>query len=283
VPEPPVSSTSFTSSEPPPPGTVERWAWDYVLTTDLDTKLAPPPPPSRWEVSPPVRRIARPGRPASLTLSPHSMKTPGPEALRSPARRAQLVHTFLHHELQAAELMAWAVLAFAGAPRAFRGGLVHIALDEVRHMGLYRDHLASLGHRYGDFPVRDWFWERVPVAPGPAHFVAVLGVGFEGANLDHTARFAERFRAVGDEAGARIQEQVGAEEIPHVRFAWRWLRRWATTPDFARWAAHLPAPLSPVVMRGKPMNRESRRKAGLTDPFLDELAAWAEVPPTAAR
>jgi uncharacterized ferritin-like protein (DUF455 family) len=36
-------------------------------------------------------------------------------------------------------------------------------------------------------------------------------------------------------------------------------------------------------MRGKPMNRESRRKAGLTDPFLDELAAWAEVPPTAAR
>lgn len=260
----------------PPPGTVERWAWDYVRTTDLSLKLAPPRPPERWEASPPARRLAGPGRPAALVLSPHSLKTPGPEALRAPSRRAQLVHTFLHHELQAAELMAWAVLAFADAPRPFRGGLVHIALDEVRHMAMYRAHLAALGHEYGDFPVRDWFWERVPAAPTPAHFVAVLGVGFEGANLDHTARFAERFRAAGDEEGARLQERIGAEEIPHVRFAWRWLRRWAAGADFAAWTAHLTPPLSPLLMRGKPMDRASRRRAGLPDPFLDQLAAWTE-------
>jgi uncharacterized ferritin-like protein (DUF455 family) len=267
--------------EPPLPGTVERWAWDYVLSADLAVKLSPPPPPSRWEVSPPPRRLAGPGRPASFTLSPHAVKTPGPEALRAPARRAQLVHTFLHHELQAAELMAWALLAFPDCPRAFRGGLVRIAQDEIRHMALYRDHMAALGHRYGDFPVRDWFWERVPLAPTAAHFVAVLGVGFEGANLDHTARFAERFRAIGDEAGARIQEQVGAEEIPHVRFALRWLKRWARTGDLSlsTWAAHLPPPLSPLVMRGKPMNREGRRRSGFSEPFLDELLAWTERPP----
>lgn len=263
----------------PPAGTVERWAWDYVLSTDLDTKLSPPPVPSQWEVSPPVRRLDRPGRPPSLVLSAHSTKTPGPEALRSPSRRAQLVHTFLHHELQAAELMAWAVLAFPASPRAFRGGLLHIALDEVRHMALYRDYLATLGHRFGDFPVRDWFWERVPASLTPAHFVAVLGVGFEGANLDHTARFAERFRAIGDEAGAKIQEQVGAEEIPHVRFALRWLRRWTHATDFQVWAAHLPPPLSPILMRGKPLNRESRLRSGFSEPFLAELLSWSERAP----
>lgn len=268
-------------AEAPPLGTVERWAWDYVLSADLDVKLSPPPPPSQWEVSPPPRRIERPGRPASLTLSARSTKTPGPEALRSPARRAQLVHTFLHHELQAAELMAWALLAFPASPRAFRGGLVRIALDEVRHMGMYREHLAQLGSRYGQFPVRDWFWERVPRAATPAHFVAVLGVGFEGANLDHTARFAEKFRAIGDEAGARIQEQVGAEEVPHVRFAMRWLRRWARVGDLSLdvWAAHLPPPLSPLVMRGKPLDRERRLRAGFSEPFMDELSQWAERPP----
>src|SRR2546430_3572368 len=44
----------------------------------------------------------------SLDVVIRSAKSPGPVALRSARRRAQLVHTFLHHELQAAELMAWA-------------------------------------------------------------------------------------------------------------------------------------------------------------------------------
>ncbi len=265
--------------EAPPLGTVERWAWDYVTSVDLAYKLAPPPVPSRWERSPPPRRLAGPGRPASLVLSPHALKTPGPEAMRAPAKRAQLVHTFMHHELQATELMAWASLAFADAPRAFRGGLLHIAMDEVRHMKMYGDYMAGLGAKFGDFPVRDWFWERVPSARTPAQFVAVLGVGFEGANLDHTLRFAERFRAIGDEEGARLQERVGEEEIPHVRFALRWLARWTKADDFGTWVSQLPAPLSPILMRGKPLHREARKRAGLSDGFLEDLAAWTEKTP----
>lgn len=259
----------------PPAGTVERWAWEYVLTTDLATKLAPPPLPPVWESAPPARRIERPGRPASLRIAPHSMKTPGPEAMRAPAKRAQIVHTFLHHELQAAELMGWALLAFPDTPRAFRRGLLKIAMDEVRHMGLYAEYLARIGYQFGDFPVRDWFWERVPRAPGPAHFVAVLGVGFEGANLDHAARFTERFRAIGDLEGARMQETVCAEEVPHVRFALRWFKRFTQSEDFATWAAHLPPPLSPLVMRGAPLNQASRLRSGFSESFLDELARWS--------
>jgi uncharacterized ferritin-like protein (DUF455 family) len=261
---------------PPPEGTIERWAFDYVLSQDLETKLAPPPPPDLWESSPPARRIARPGRPPELKVAARSAKTPGKDAIREPAKRAQIVHTFLHHELQAAELMGWALLAFPETPRAFRRGLVKIALDEVRHMGMYRGYLASLGHRAGDFPVRDWFWERVPKSPSAAHFVAVLGMGLEGANLDHAARFAERFRAIGDEAGASMQEVIGAEEVPHVRFALRWFERFTKSAEFAAWTEHLPPPLSPLLMRGAPMNRASRRRSGFSEAFLDELAQWQE-------
>ncbi|WP_438018452.1 DUF455 family protein [Sorangium sp. So ce315] len=277
-------------SDAPPPGTVERWAWDYVLSTDLEHKLAPPPVPSAWEsdaAPPPPRRIARPGRPAALRVSARAQKSPGPEALRNPARRAQLFHAFLHHELQAAELMAWALLAFPETPRAFRRGLVRIALDEVRHMQLYARYLAAIGHRFGDFPVRDWFWSRVPAAASPAQFVAVMGMGLEGGNLDHTARFAERFRAIGDDEGAALTERVCAEEIPHVRFGVRWFRRFtqpgeATPPgpsDFDAWVRHIPPPLSPLLMRGEPMNRRDRSRSGLTDAFLDALASWTERPP----
>ena len=81
--------------------------------------------------------------------------------------------------IQAAELMAWAILAYPDTPLAFRDGLLKIALDEVRHMRLYRAHIERLGYRVGDFAVRDWFWMRVPTCPDPASFVAVMGLGLE--------------------------------------------------------------------------------------------------------
>lgn len=264
---------------PPPAETLERWAWDYVRSTDLAHKLSPPAPPRGFEEGAPARRLGAPGRPFELKPSSRRFKTPGPEALRSPERRAELVHTFLHHELQAAELMCWAILAFPETPRAFRTGLAGIARDEIRHMALYQAHLGRLGHRYGDYPVRDWFWERIPSAPSPAHFVAAMGMGFEGGNLDHTRRFAERFRAIDDEEGARLQEHVGAEEIPHVRFARSWFSTFTGHDDFTTWLGYLPVPLSPILMRGTPLDRDARRAAGLSEAFLDELSRWHDRGP----
>lgn len=277
---PHATSPSPSAVEPPPTGTVERWAYDYVLSVDLEHKLSPPPPPDVWESPPLPRRILGPGRPAELTVVRRAPKAPGRDALRVPARRAQLVHTFLHHELQAAELFGWALLAFADAPPAFRRGLVKILLDEVRHMGLYREHLARLGCRFGEHPVRDWFWERVPAVPSPASFAAVMGMGIEAGNLDHAARFAERFRAVGDEEGARIAIQIGAEEVSHVAFGLHWFRELTGHDDFATWRAHLPPPLSPILMRGLPLDRVERRRAGFSEAFLDELERYQPEPPS---
>jgi len=261
--------------------TVEAWAASYVLSTDLATKLAPPPVPAAWSDAPPPLRIDRPGRPAQLFPVLRARKSPSIEAMRAPARRAELAHTFLHHELQAAELMAWALLAFPDTPRSFRAGLLGVLKDEVRHMALYRDHLRSLGSDVGAFPVRDWFWERVPSCPTAAHFVALMGIGFEGGNLDHTRRFAERLRAAGDERFAAIEEIIAEEEIPHVRFALAWFRKWTGGDDFEVWRSHLAPPLSPTVMKGSPMHRASRSRAGMSDRFLDALDAW--TPDAAAR
>lgn len=265
----------------PPLGTVERWAWDYLVSRDLQWKLAPPRPPKLWESHAPPRRVEQPGRPPELRVIRRSARTPGPDAIRDPEKRARLLHTFLHHELQAAELFCWTLLCFPEAPRPFKGGLVHIALDEVRHMQMYERHLLSLGFKFGDFPVRDWFWERVPACASPAHFVAVMGMGFEGANLDHAPRFADRLAAVGDKEGAAILRTIELEERPHVRFALRWFRRFLKLEkdeDFGLWIEHLPAPLSPIWMRGSPINRKSRVLAGFSDLFLDELSRWMDRP-----
>ncbi len=175
--------------------------------------------------------------------------------------------------------MAWALLAFPDAPLEFREGLVRIALDETRHMRMYAEHIARLGHRIGEFPVRDWFWTRVPTCRDPASFVAVMGLGLESANLEHTASFAARFRDAGDEEGARVQELVGLEEIAHVRFGVRWFEQFTGGLDFDAWTKALPEPLTPLLMRGRPLRRDARRRAGQTERFLDELEAWQPEPP----
>jgi uncharacterized ferritin-like protein (DUF455 family) len=250
--------------------TVESWCLAFVSGCELESKLAPPKPNGLFTSEAAAVRIERPGRPRELLPTARASHTP--RDLRPTRARAQLVHTFLHHELQAAELFAWAILAFPGTPREFRAGCLRLCQEELAHLGLYRAHLATLGHRVGDFPVRDWFWERVGRVATPLEFVALQGLGLEGANLEHAARFAAAFRAAGDEAGARILERVEHDEVGHVAFAKHWFERWTGAPlAYAAWRETLPRPLTPAVLRGTPLNRAARARAGMDETFLDEL------------
>jgi uncharacterized ferritin-like protein (DUF455 family) len=222
--------------------------------------------------------MSAPGRPATWRVVSRHARTPNAASLRDPRNRAKLALTFAHHEVQAAELMAWAILAFPDTPREFRSGLARLVIDEARHARAYVEHARSLGMELGEHPVRDWFWQRVGGVTTPAQFVALLGLGFEAANLDHSARYANLFRAAGDEAGARLQEAIGLEEREHVRFAARWFEHFSGALDFATWLAHLPRPLTPLVLRGLPFAREARLGCGVSREFVDALERWQPLP-----
>src|SRR5690606_33785183 len=202
---------------------VQDGAGAYVESQSLAYKGAPPAPPVEFAADAGPLDL-RPGRPPELRVTNDKPRSVTLGAMKDPKARARLIHKFWHHELQAAELMAWAILRFTDTPEEFRRGLVRIMRDEIRHMGLYAEHLERLGFEVGDFPVRDWFWERVASTQTPVSFVALLGMGLEGANLEHTARFAGWFRTVGDEYGATAHEQIGRVEEGLVRFAIRTLR-----------------------------------------------------------
>ena len=147
--------------------TVQEWARAYIETEDLNTKLRPESPPRHFAAAQAPLRLVRPGRPAAFVPAPRREKTPKPEAFRDPRIRARAMHAFFHHELQAAELMCWAILAFPDTPEVFRRGLLGICLDEIRHMNFYNDHLSRLGYALGDFPVRDWFGNGCPGVQTP--------------------------------------------------------------------------------------------------------------------
>jgi len=253
--------------------TVEQWCQDFVGTKDLAAKLAPPDPSALpFAIDAPELRIAAPGRPPELIVVERSPSAPkaGP----------RLLHTFVHHELQAAELFAWAILAFPRTPQSFRAGLLALCQEELAHLQLYLGHMRALGTEFGAHPVRDWFWARVAQCETPAAFLALQGLGLEGANLDHCPRFAAQFRAAGDEAGARILERVQQDEIGHVAFAAHWFEKFTCAPlEYGRWRAALPAPLTPALMQGKPLALAARRKAGMSEDFLAQLAAEPAIDP----
>jgi uncharacterized ferritin-like protein (DUF455 family) len=260
------------------PADIEAWAEHYVLTRELSVKLAPPPLPRSFRANFEPVRLPAPGRPPELRPAERGERTPKPEALVDPHHRARALHSFFHHELQAAELMCWAVLAFADAEPEFKKGLLGICLDEIRHMNLYRERIEALGASIGSFGVRDWFWKRVPSCPDKLAFVSVMGMGLEAANLEYAPSFASRFRAAGDEASARMQERVAHEELAHVSFATRWFTRWTGGCSFQVWAASLPPPLSPWVLRGEPIAEAARRRAGMSSEFVAALAAYVPEP-----
>ena len=257
---------------------VEAWAEHYVSSTDLRVKLQPPQTPAQFRADAIPRRLSEPGRPAQFRRARRGERTPKLEALKQPHNRARALHAFFHHELQAAELMCWALLAFADAELEFRKGLLGICLDEIRHMNAYREHIESLGCKVGDFGVRDWFWKRVPSCPTKLAFVAVMGMGLEAANLEYASDFAARFRVAGDEQGALIQERIAKEEVSHVGFATRWFALWTGGCDFETWAAQLPPPMSPWVMHGSPIASEARQRAGMSPDFIAALAAYVPEP-----
>ncbi len=257
---------------------VEAWAEHYVKTCDLREKIAPPPVPARFRTNPTALRLEGPGRPPALRAARRGERTPKNEALKEPYYRARALHAFFHHELQAAELMCWAILAYADAELEFKKGLLGICLDEIRHMNLYREHIEALGSALGDFGVRDWFWKRVPACRTKLAFVSVMGLGLEAANLEYASDFAARFRAAGDETGALIQERIAKEELAHVSFATRWFMRWTGGFDFDTWANELPPPLSPWVMHGEPIAEAARLRAGMTPEFVAALRAYVPEP-----
>lgn len=253
--------------------TVEDWIAAWLTGDELEERLDPPAPPTRWARDP-VPQDPRPTRPAGLEVIERTRRSVRPSLLKSAAGRCRVLHTFCHHELQAAELFGWAILRFADAEPAFRAGLLGMLLDELRHARLYAKELERLGSHFGAHPVRDWFWERVPQCATPLSFVAFVGLGLEAGNLEHATRYAAAFREVGDESGAQVQERVAREEEAHVRFAAHWFRRWTGGLDFAAWCAQLPAPLSPLLMKGSPLARDARERAGFDVDFLDALQAW---------
>jgi uncharacterized ferritin-like protein (DUF455 family) len=253
---------------------LRAFALTVLQTEDLDEKLAPPPAELTDDDPGPAFRAEGPGRPVHLRIAPGgTVDAPSVEGLHDPAQRPRILHALANHELQAAELFAWALLAFPGAPKEFRRGLLKVLQDEQRHTRMYIARLEESGARFGDFPVSGYFWKKVDALTSPLRFLCAMSLTFENANLDYTVDSAEAARRAGDAKTAAVIDRVHLDEIEHVRFGWTWLQVFKGEDESA-WDAfrsNLTWPLRPLRARGTTFHRKGREAAGLDPEFIRNL------------
>jgi uncharacterized ferritin-like protein (DUF455 family) len=258
---------------------IREYADALLGAETLAGKLRPPAGLTDDAPGAPARWTA-PGRPPELRIAPgRQVRVPPIAGMGDPRQRARILHALANHELQAAELFAWALCAFPAAPRPFRRGLVAILADEQRHCAMYLERVAALGAALGDYPVTGHFWNKLPDIATPLEFVCAMALTFENANLDFAGDYRAAARAAGDGATADVLAAVHADEIGHVRFGWHWLAELkpAGQSMWDAYCANVRWPLGPQRARGARLDRASRRAAGLDAEFIERLA---EVPPT---
>ncbi len=204
---------------------------------------------------------------------------PRPGQLVDVAMRRLCLSRFAHHELQAVEYFAWALLLWPDSPPELRRGLVAALADEQRHCGLYLDRLDALGGRFDTDDHSDYFWQQAPaMAESPAGiraFLSGMGLTLEQANLDFTLTYRDAFADAGDTESADICQVVHDDEIAHVALAARWLVRLSgdDASDLDQYLETVPFPLGPARAKGKRFETTPRQRAGLSDTMIDHIRA----------
>jgi uncharacterized ferritin-like protein (DUF455 family) len=227
----------------------------------------------------PVPEGPLPGRPERPRLV-HPARVPR----RSPGSAeglAALLHAIAHIEFNAINLALDAVWRFEGLPDAFHHDWMLVAGEEAFHFTLLADHLATLGHAYGDFDAHDGLWSMCEKTKDDVLArMALVPRTLEARGLDATPQIQAKLRQVGTPAALRaveILDVILRDEVGHVAVGNRWYRflceREGLDP-LAHDAALMERYAAPRLH--PPFNFEARRAAGFSPEELAWLSASGE-------
>ncbi len=185
-----------------------------------------------------------------------------------------LVHALAHIEFNAINLALDALWRFSGMPPRYYEDWLRVASEEALHFNMLSAHLATLGHRYGDFPGHDSLWEMVEKTRGDLLArMALVPRTLEARGLDAIPPLRAKLAQAGDDAAAAILDVLLVDEVGHVEIGNRWyvaLCEARGLEPVSTYAALTVAYKAPVL-KG-PFNLDARREAGFTEAELARFA-----------
>lgn len=252
------------------------FAQQILMGQSLADKLLDTP--ITWNIWQPFDLPAQPGRSGSIVFSDRQFKFPKGNQLGEPEKKAMALHSFANHELLAIEMMAAAILVYPHQTEEdirFKKGVLSAMKDEQKHLTLYICRLNELGYQFGDFPLNDFFWRQMPKLPTAAHYLAMMALTFEAANLDFAQYYSKIFKQMGDDKTSAILDLVLEDEISHVALGAHWMKKWRQ--DKTLWKYYmecLPWPLTPARSKGIGFDHKLHEKAMSDLDFVTELKLY---------
>jgi uncharacterized ferritin-like protein (DUF455 family) len=254
---------------------LREWAIGILSSDTLEGKLLEP---GEWTDHTPGSPLVwkEPVRPPGMGFNRRTKeeKLPSFQDHADPHKRAICLHRFAGHELLAVEIMAFALLAFPDAPSTFRKGLAHTLREEQGHVRLYMQQMNRLGIQFGDLPLYRHFWLHTPYIQSPMHYVSMMSLTFEMANLDFAPMYGASFAHFGDREAAELMATILRDEVAHVKFGWRWLNQFKQggASEWNAWEETLSSTLlTPKRAKGFLVHDEPRKQAGIPQEWIDKL------------
>jgi uncharacterized ferritin-like protein (DUF455 family) len=145
----------------------------------------------------------------------------------SDAGRREIVHRHMTNEITSLDIAADCIAAFPDAPWELRMELARQCWDESRHVQVLHRRLRQMGGHRGEFPISVLEWSVTCAIDNLAGRLTTQNRSLEAGAMDIVGALHRTMREAGDHETADVLEGILADEVQHVRFANRWLKKLA--------------------------------------------------------
>jgi uncharacterized ferritin-like protein (DUF455 family) len=142
--------------------------------------------------------------------------------------RREMVHRHMSNEITSLDIAAQCLVDFPDAPWGLRMELARQCWDETRHVRALHRRLTEMGGYKGEFPISAFEWSITCAIDNLPGRLATQNRTFEAGAMDVVAGLIASIREAGDPGTANVLDGILADEVQHVRFANRWIKKMAS-------------------------------------------------------
>jgi uncharacterized ferritin-like protein (DUF455 family) len=165
-----------------------------------------------------------PARDACFKVTRNELEMEEHEADDAAARR-EMLHRHMTNEITSLDIAAACISDFPDAPWELRMELARQCWDETRHVRVLHRRLKELGGYKGEFPISAFEWCITSALDNLIGRLTTQNRTLEAGAMDVVGGLVRAVRASGDDDTADVLEGILADEVQHVRFANRWIKR----------------------------------------------------------